>query len=112
MKAILIDSKTREIREVDYTNFNDIYKFVGCNLFDAVDFNTKNDTVYVDDEGLLTLTHDTMFFTIGDSEQPLAGNGLILGTNDEGESIEPSVTVEEVKEITKFYTLEEVRRLY
>ena len=53
-----------------------------------------------------------MFFTIGDSEQPLAGNGLILGTNDEGESIEPSVTVEEVKEITKFYTLEEVRRLY
>lgn len=111
MKGIFIDSKKREVREVEYKDWKDISPMIGCRAFDVVDFNDKGDCVYVDDEGLLRITPSTMFFEIEGYPQPLAGNGLVCGTGDEGESVEPSVSVEEVKKLVKFYTLNEVRKL-
>ena len=112
MKGIFIDSEKREVREVEYNDWKDISPMIGCRIFTVADFNDKGDCVYVDDEGLLTLRLSSMFFEIEGYPQPLAGNGLVCGTDDEGASTEPSVSVEEVKKIVKFYRLDEVRKLF
>ena len=112
MKAYFIDSEKKEIKEVEYTNWEQISPMLGARSFDVATFNKKEDCVYVDDEGLLSLTENSKFFEIKGYPQPLAGNGLVLGTNDEGESIEPSITLEELKGMVTFLTIQEVRARY
>jgi hypothetical protein len=101
MKAIFIDSENQEVREVDYDgDFHFISNIIGCDLFTCVQLNDENDTIYVDDEGLINGTDN--FFLIEGYPQPLAGNGLILRTNDMGESEEPFISVDEVAEMVTF----------
>ena len=47
---------------------------------------------------------DNLYFEYSGSENvfKLAGNGLILGVNDEGNSISPTLTVEDVKNKVNF----------
>ena len=56
--------------------------------------------VGIDDEGLIT-GKEQEFFNITHDEQgasqPLAGRGLVLGTDKEGESVAPSLTIEELR---------------
>lgn len=112
MKAFFIDSEKEEIKEVEYTNWEEISPMLGARCFTVAVFNKKEDCVYIDDEGLLSLTEKSKFFEIEGYPQPLAGNGLVLGTNDEGESVEPSITLEELKGIVTFLTIQEVRARY
>jgi hypothetical protein len=83
MRAILIDPFTQTIEEVDYSgDYKDIYSLIECDLFTTVYLpNTSDDTLFVDDEGLYV--ENQRFFKIDGFEQPLAGRGLLLGT-DEG----------------------------
>ena len=102
MKAILIDVKNEEVREVDHDDtLQQIYKFVDCATFDVLRLDGVN-CIYVDDEGLFV--EDQLFFTYhGDNySQTLGGNGLILGVDSEGNSISPTITVEEVEEAIEF----------
>ena len=97
MKAILIDVHTQSVTEVehDYT-LDNIYDLLNCRTFDVVRID-EVDSIYVDDEGLFV--DDQLFFEYGGDAQSvrLAGNGLILGVDDEGNSISPQTTVEEVE---------------
>jgi hypothetical protein len=106
MKAILIDVINEEVKEVNYDdNIDTIYKHLKCSLFDVVHIGDK-DTLYVDDEGLLNINEDSKFFVLFNSDlmQPIAGNGLILGSNFEnGESIDTSFSVEYIRSIVKFF---------
>jgi len=99
MRAILIDPFTQTIEEVDYSgDYKDIYGLIQCDLFTTVYLpNTSDDTLFVDDEGLYV--ENQRFFKIDGFEQPLAGRGLMLGTDEEGESVDCMSTVEEVKAI-------------
>ena len=102
MKAILIDVKNKEVKEVEHDNtLKQIYNFVDCATFDVLRLDGVNG-IYVDDEGLFV--EDQLFFTYhGDNySQTLAGNGLILGVDSEGNSISPTLTVEEVQEAVDF----------
>ena len=102
MKAILIDVKNEEIKEVEFDGtLHNIYDLVDCATFDVVRIDETNG-IYVDDEGLFV--EDQLFFTYhGDNySQTLAGNGLILGVNGGGETISPTLTVEEVQEAVDF----------
>ena len=102
MKAILINVKTQEINEVEYDNTIDgIYTTLDCGTFDVVDIDGTND-IYVDDEGLFK--PNQLYFEYSGTERTiqLAGNGLILGVDDEGESISPTISVEEVKDSVHF----------
>lgn len=102
MKAILIDVKKEEVREVEHDDtLKNIYELVECATFDVVRIDNTNG-IYVDDEGLFV--EDQLFFTYhGDTySQTLAGNGLILGVDSEGNSIAPTITVEEVEEAIDF----------
>ena len=96
MKAILIDVKTQEIKEVEHDNtLQNIYDLIDCRAFDLVRIDDVN-SIFVDDEGILK---DNLYFEYSGSENvfKLAGNGLILGVDDKGESISPTLNVEDVK---------------
>lgn len=108
MRAYLIDAIARSIKPVEYGgNIDEIYALTGCDTFDAARFNDKGDAVFIDDEGLLKQPHN--FFMIEGYSQPLAGNGLVLGCDEDGESIEPSVNLEWLAANVRFMSLPQVR---
>lgn len=89
MKGYLIDPFKKTIEEVDYDgNFLSIYDFIDAPLFTCVRINSAADFVYVDDEGLLK---PNAFFQITGYPNPLAGKGLVLGSDMKGDSVDPSV---------------------
>jgi len=98
MKGILINPFDETIKEVVVTgNYKELYTLIECRTFDCVDIDEDN-TLYVDDEGLL---HDTnRYFAIHDRE--FAGRGLILSTDDEGNSADVRFTLQEVKDLVSF----------
>lgn len=95
IKAIRIDSANRRFHEVelDQSDTDAICGFVGCSMFDVVRVENR-DVIFVDDEGLLTANEDTHFFTVGKYDGILVGNGLVVGTDDEGESVDAETTIE------------------
>ena len=106
-KAILIDPFACEVREVDLTGeFEQLYKLLShetmkVDTFTTVNLgNPGNDAIFVDDEGLLKPCE--RFFMWNGYPQPLAGKGLILGADDEGETISPYITVAEVRHSVTF----------
>lgn len=114
MKAYLIDPFVPAITEVEYSgDYNQIYKLIDCDLFTCVDIDTgdASDTLFVDDEGLIS-GKPQEFFMIGDYPTPLAGKGLVLGTDQNGESIAPSVDLEKLKNMVTFMPSFMVRAIY
>lgn len=107
MKAVLIDSKNRRVIDVEYDgDYRSIYGLIGCETFTVVRGLPGGDDVFVDDEGLLTVTDDTTFFGVPWYPQPLAGSGLILGLNREtGESIAPAHDAAFYRPHVRFYKL-------
>ena len=108
-KAILIDSLNRTVNMCDIGDFRHIQSVIGCDCFGVATQLADNDVIYVDDEGLLNVNAFTPFFTFEGAHQPFAGNGLICGGDDEGETRDVKITVEEVKRKVKFHTLAQVR---
>ena len=93
MKAILIDVYNKDIKEVEYDGTLDfIYFQLACGTFDVFGIDDVN-SIFVDDEGLLR--QNQLYFSY--SDRALAGNGLILGVDNAGESIASTLTVEDVK---------------
>jgi hypothetical protein len=103
MKAILIDSINKEVKEVEIgKGIDEMYKFLQCQCFTIASYLPKEDAIFVDDEGLMNGTD--VFFTYEGAHQPFAGNGLIMGCDDEGESVDCKIELTEVKEKVKFYS--------
>lgn len=103
MKAILIDSINKEVKEVEIQKgIEEMYKLLNCEIFTIATYLPKEDAIFVDDEGLLNGTD--VFFTYEGAHQPFAGNGLIMGCDDEGESVDCKISFAEVKDKVKFYT--------
>ena len=96
MKAILIDVKTQEVKEVEHDDtLQNIYDLIDCRAFDLVRIDAVN-SIFVDDEGILK---DNLYFeySVSDRVFQLAGNGLVLGVDDKGNSISATLTVEDVE---------------
>jgi hypothetical protein len=97
MKAILVNPFDRTITEVEYSgDFKQIYNFIDAECFDCARINRHGDGIFVDDEGLIREVEQA-FFQHEDYPQPLAGKGLVLGCDDEGNSVSPHTTLEELK---------------
>lgn len=102
MKAILIDSINKEVKEVEISKGIDaMYELLKCNYFTTATYLKKRDAIFVDDEGLLNGTD--VFFTYEGAHQPFAGNGLIMGCDSKGESTDCKTDLTEVKSKVKFY---------
>ena len=111
MKGILIDVFNECVHMVDIDDrdkLHSMYRHLHCELVDRVSIN-RHDDIWVDDEGLLSLTEESKFFTFKGYDGVLAGNGLILGVNEMGESVDPCITVDEVRSKVKFHTMRSIR---
>lgn len=108
MKAILIDSYSREVREVEYNGLlEDIYALIKCSTIDVVRASPLGDTIYVDDCGLINGTTVGFTFRAGFNTPllVLAGSGLVVSVNDEGEDCPPNIPLEAVIASVKFVKL-------
>jgi hypothetical protein len=121
LKAILIDVEKEELREItvdltrdnEYTN--DIHRAIKCETFGIITFDgadETSDTIFVDDNGLLSLTPQSKFFYFADAPMICAGNGLILGTTEEGDSKDVKLTIKDYKKIITFHSLKEATLMF
>lgn len=77
MKAWHIDSSAREVRAVEYADTADLRKLVGGYIEAAYQW-SNGDVLYVDEEGLLKRPEHFFRITLR-SDQPFAGNGVVVG---------------------------------
>ena len=83
MKAIMINSKEKSVHYVDLSTnsesrMSEMHDRLECSTFTIGATYPNGDVLFVDDEGLLSLTDESMFFRL-DSFQMLAGNGILVG---------------------------------
>ena len=112
MKAIFINAQEAEIKEIELENpdsSSELQDLIGGWLccgwtwYDAAGF-PKN-VLYVDDEGLLKdyghtfrITNaDQLGFCNPNGPTVLFGNGVILGVNREGESVDTTIEADDVE---------------
>ena len=103
MQAYFIDSANKTITDVEYDgDYRNISKMLGCDMFTVVNLNEDGDALFVDDEGYLKDQDNQNYFWFEGYPTMLAGNGLVLGTDAEGESIEPCRLIDWVKDRVLF----------
>jgi hypothetical protein len=132
MRVIIIDPFKREIRydvvqnpkiTQDYTSFNEeIYKLMSdgpitVDVIEQAYLQSKDaklrDVIFVDENGLFNNTIEQKFFTVESAyPQPLAGIGVVTGSDKGGNTIETSLSLEWFKERVKFYNLEDLKKIY
>lgn len=101
MDAYLIDPFKREVTTVQYNgDYHHIYALIDCECFDIARINAKGDGIFVDDEGLFK--EEQAFFIVKGYGNPLAGKGLVLGSDDEGNSVSPHITLDELRSRVMF----------
>lgn len=103
MKAIKIDVANKKVSQVNIANYKEIYGQIGngCNLFCCPVQWENNDVLYADDEALLKDELEGCFM-MPDFNYPIVGNAIILGTNEEGESVDVKTKISELQEKIMF----------
>ena len=104
-KTFLINAHKCEIREIEISGeLEDYYKHIGCSMIQHVPSYTEGSPdLYVDEEGLWNKTG--LWFVYAGFPQPLCGNAIAIGTDSEGETVAPDVTLEAMKEAVRFVDL-------
>ena len=94
MKAILINPEKENISVVEHDgDISCLYKLLNCKNIEAVyPFAPQklgsNDIIYIDEEGLLKDSNFSFSILTDDKKElPLFGNGIVVGTDDEGNDI-------------------------
>jgi hypothetical protein len=103
LKAIKIDSERQELSVVNVPNgLESIYKLIGCSMIESATY-IGNDCVYVDEEGIFNNRGMIAFaFEVKGGHQPFLGNGLVVGTDAEGNTISPEITIEQLRPMISF----------
>jgi hypothetical protein len=132
IRVIVIDPFKQEIRydvvknpkgSADYSAYNEeIYELlssgpISVDVIEIAYLQTndakRRDSVSVDENGLFNNRKKQKFFTIEDAyPQPLAGIGIVTGSDSHGETIETCLDLDWFKERVKFYSLEEIQKIY
>ncbi|WP_064697387.1 DUF3846 domain-containing protein [Rhizobium aegyptiacum] len=90
----LIDAKAGTIRSVEIERrdvLKSIYVHIGCTCVDAVRIGDSH-LAYCDDNGLVDGLE--CFTQLVDFPSPLAGNLLVTGVNEEGDSVSPTHSID------------------
>ena len=96
-KGYLIDPYTAEVQPitVPIDDHKEIQRQLGCDVFTTGGYFDNGDVIFVDDEGMLK--GPTHFFRIkGINDQPLAGRGVVLGSDGEGGSADVKTSESEM----------------
>lgn len=108
MRAILINADNQTIEEVNIIENVEVldqwYKYLNVELVTVGLELNEHDSILVDDEGLLK-NPDNFFYYKG-AHQPFAGNGLIVGTDEDGKSVSCNIDLDTVKANVKFMTID------
>ena len=107
MRAILINPENKTVTEVNHNDdYKEIYKLIDCSTFCCpVDFE-NGDIMYADDEGLFKVQKGGI--VMEDWVYPILGKILILGTGNDGESIDAKSDCNELAGQITWLTEEEV----
>jgi hypothetical protein len=105
MRAIVINAKDRTVAETDIDgSLKSLKQIVGGLIQPVYDGLDDSHHCYVNEEGLLDQPQH--FFIFRDSQQPLAGNGLILSSTDDGDEAPCTLPLDSVKERVTFMDLQ------
>ncbi len=109
MKAILIDSAAREVREIEYTGYRDISAAVG-GYIEVAWQGPGGDVLYVNEEGLLKPLPG-WFNWPGRPDLPLNGNAILVGREigDSDRTEDPHMTVGDVRALVQFLSDDQVK---
>ena len=89
-KAIKINVEKKTIEEIEISDgINSISKEIGnhCQYFCCPFIFDNMDSIYADDEALLRIDDIQGGFKMENWAYPIIGNAIVLGTDDEGDSI-------------------------
>jgi hypothetical protein len=93
-----IDAPTNE--EGDMVDLDFMYEQIGCRCFDVVRLD-ECDCIFVDDEGLLRSGIQPAF-GLSSYSSPLVGNALVIGSDFQGNSKPPKITLDKLKNMVEF----------
>lgn len=99
MKAIKINVETKKLEYVELTNdYTDIYNHIGngCSHFECPISFENEDTIFTDGEICLRENDIKGGFMMKNWDYPLLNNGIIIGCNDEGESVDCVSKIEDL----------------
>ena len=97
MRAIIINAKDRTITEIEIDgSLQSLQQIVGGLIESVYDGLDDNHHCYVNEEGLLEQPRH--FFMFKDGHQPLAGNGVILASTDDGDEAACTLPLDWIKE--------------
>jgi hypothetical protein len=106
MRAILIETDKKRIREVDDFDgtLGYMYKILECSLVESV-YLSHGDILFVDEEGLLrSSTIAKGFFRWLAYPQDLSGRGIIVGGGDGEELDAPAMSIDTANRMVAFLT--------
>jgi Domain of unknown function (DUF3846) len=109
MRAIIINTEDRTITETDIDgSLKTLQQIVGGMIEPVSQGLDDNPHCYVNEEGLLDSPQH--FFMFRSGHQPLAGNGVILSSTDDGDEAPCTLSLDWVKERVTFMDLEAARQ--
>jgi hypothetical protein len=101
MKALLIDGDTQTVEEVEIAGKDDLSDLIGYETLESDAVGDAGDRLYFDEECFLRGSKGR--FQI-DSVIPVAGKGVIVGTADDGATLQDVViSAEELRERIKYF---------
>lgn len=97
MKSILINSTTREVKEVTLADvLKDTYAHIGCSMVETGEYINNSDALMIDEEGYFKEGQCGFFF----EENFYYGNAIIWGTDiDDGDTIDCASSVEDIRSL-------------
>lgn len=112
-KVIKIDVVTKSVYHVELgKDYQEIYGQIGngCTTF-CCPLNFENeDFMFADDESLLRMEDIIGGFYMSHWNTPIIGNALIIGSDDEGNSVDAKTTIEEIQSQIKFLNADQCKK--
>ena len=106
-RAILIDAKNKEVKEVIYSDLHSIYTLLNVDSIEIASYLRNDDFIFVDEEGLLK-EHNKDWFILHRADDSMLqngyfkGNGLVCHCDAEGDNTDCLYDVEAIKGMITF----------
>jgi hypothetical protein len=113
IKGILVDPFLKTVTEVTVIGTRDewgtnylesFYKLLGCRTIEAAALDVDDQSLYVDEEGMFAENQQFFYLPKLSPYQPLAGRGVFVGLDDEGDSADTKLTTEAIQAEVEWLT--------